>query len=215
LPYQYTIRAKVLFGRKIMRFKQWEMDRITDYIQRHTDGGLILDVGCSTGHMIEVLSKRFGANRVHGADIHLDSVERNRRVFDQNQFHHIHNGFFNEYAGRFNAVTLMHVLEHVDHPVQVLKEAKLLLSDEGILVVSVPTERIRGDAAVFENLLNIARGKFFNVHVRKYNYNLLVDEVNEAGLDILDYRFNHSFFSKSNRKRFSNHSLILYTKKSQ
>jgi len=138
LPYQYTVRAKVLFGQKIMRFKQWEMDRIADYIQKHANGGPILDVGCSTGHMIEVLSNRFGAHRVHGADIHLDSVKRNRRVFDQNEFHHIQNGFFNENAGRFNAVTLMHVLEHVDHPIQTLKEVKTLLSDDGILAVSVP-----------------------------------------------------------------------------
>jgi len=215
LPYQYTVRAKVLFGQKIMRFKQWEMDRIADYIQKHANGGPILDVGCSTGHMIEVLSNRFGAHRVHGADIHLDSVKRNRRVFDQNEFHHIQNGFFNENAGRFNAVTLMHVLEHVDHPIQTLKEVKTLLSDDGILAVSVPMERVRGDAALFENLLNMGRGKFVNVHVRKYNYNRLVNEVKEAGLDILDYRFNHSFIPESNRKRFANHSLILYTKNSQ
>ena len=66
LPYQYTIKAKVMFGRKIMRYKQWEMDHISTFIQTHANGGAILDMGCSTGHMVEILSNHFGVNQIHG-----------------------------------------------------------------------------------------------------------------------------------------------------
>lgn len=213
LPYQYTIRAKVLFGRKIMRYKQWEMDQITDFIHSNVNDGPILDMGCSTGHMVEILSKRFGHDRVHGADIHLDSVERNRTVYPQNQFHHIQNGFYKKNKEQFNAVTLMHVLEHVDNPVHLLKDVKSLLSHDGILALSVPLERIRGDAAVFENILNWGRGKFINVHVRKYGFDSLCVDVKKAGLDIISHRYIHGFFPSANRKRFANYSLIMYTKK--
>jgi 2-polyprenyl-3-methyl-5-hydroxy-6-metoxy-1,4-benzoquinol methylase len=213
LPYQYTIQAKVLFGRKVMRYKQWEMDHIAGYLETHANGGTIIDMGCSTGHMVEVLSEYFGHNRIHGADIHLDSVNRNRTNFQLNQFHHIQNGFYKENAGRFSAVTLMHVLEHVDQPIQMLKDVKHLLTEDGILALSVPQERIRGDAAVFENLLNIGRGKFVNVHVRNYNYGRLAQDVHAAGLDILSHRYIHGFFPTVNDKRFGNYSLILYTKK--
>ena len=77
-----------MFGRKIMHYKQWEMDHISTFIQTHANGGAILDMGCSTGHMVEALSNHFGANRIHGADIHIDSVNRNRKVFRDNQFHY-------------------------------------------------------------------------------------------------------------------------------
>ncbi|MEA1882005.1 MAG: class I SAM-dependent methyltransferase [Candidatus Marinimicrobia bacterium] len=195
-----------------MRYKQWEMDHISRFIQTHANGGDILDMGCSTGHMVEVLSKQFGAHRVHGADIHLDSVERNRYVFQHNQFHQVRNGFYKEYRRRFGVVTLMHVLEHVDHPVNLLQNVRNLLSKDGFLVLSVPLERIRGDSAIFENVLNMGRGKFVNVHVRKYCYDKLVGEVKAAGLEILSHRYIHFFSSTANQERFANYSLILYTK---
>ena len=213
LPYQYTIQAKVLFGRKVMRYKQWEMDHIADYLKTHANGGAILDMGCSTGHMVEILSNHFGANRIHGADIHIDLVKRNRKVFKDNQFHHVQNGFYEEYEGRYSVVTLMHVLEHVDHPVQTLKKIRSLLSDNGVLVLSVPQDRIRGDSAIFENILNVCRGKFANVHVRNYKYGSLQKDVNGAGLEIISHRYIHCYRENSNKERMGNYSLILYTKK--
>jgi len=45
LPYQYTIKAKAMFGRKIMRYKQWEMDHISTFIQTHANGGATLGYG--------------------------------------------------------------------------------------------------------------------------------------------------------------------------
>ena len=180
-----------MFGRKIMRYKQWEMDHISTFIQTHANGGAILDMGCSTGHMVEILSNHFGANRIHGADIHIDLVKRNRKVFKNNQFHHVQNGFYEGHEGRYSVVTLMHVLEHVDYPVQTLKKIQSLLSDNGVLVLSVPQDRIRGDSAIFENILNVCRGKFANVHVRNYKYGSLQKDVNGAGLEIISHRYIH------------------------
>ena len=202
-----------MFGRKIMRYKQWEMDHISTFIQTHANGGAILDMGCSTGHMVEILSNHFGANRIHGADIHIDLVKRNRKVFKNNQFHHVQNGFYEGHEGRYSVVTLMHVLEHVDHPIQTLKEIRSLLTDNGVLVLSVPQDRIRGDSAIFENILNVCRGKFVNVHVRNYKYGPLQKDVNAAGLEIISHRYIHCYRENSNKKRMGNYSLILYTKK--
>ena len=60
LSYQFIIRVKVFFGRKILRFKQWEMNHIIDFINTHGHSKPILDIGCSTGHMVEELSQHFG-----------------------------------------------------------------------------------------------------------------------------------------------------------
>ena len=196
-----------------MRYKQWEMDHIADYLKTHANGGAILDMGCSTGHMVEILSNHFGANRIHGADIHIDLVKRNRKVFKNNQFHHVQNGFYEGHEGRYSVVTLMHVLEHVDYPVQTLKKIQSLLSDNGVLVLSVPQDRIRGDSAIFENILNVCRGKFANVHVRNYKYGSLQKDVNGAGLEIISHRYIHCYRENSNKERMGNYSLILYTKK--
>ena len=44
--------------------------------------------------------------------------------------------------GVFDGVVLMSVLEHVEHPGEVLEEAHRVLSPEGIFVVLVPNDRV-------------------------------------------------------------------------
>ena len=106
----------------------------------------------------------------------------------------------------------MHVLEHIEEPVPFLQKIIKLLDKNGILVVSVPQERIRGDLAFFENIYNLFRGKFKNVHLRNYTYNTLSDELNEAGLNIQYHKYNNMLSRNSNKRRLTNHSLIVYTK---
>jgi SAM-dependent methyltransferase len=40
--------------------------------------------------------------------------------------------------GKFDVITLWHVLEHIPHPVDLLKRLRALLADDGVIVVSVP-----------------------------------------------------------------------------
>ena len=213
LPYQFLVGFKVFFGRKILRHKQWEMDHVTNYLSENINGGMILDVGCSTGHLTKCLSNRFGSNRVAGADISFNSVKRNRNLYDDINFHHIHNGFYNDHEVRYSAITLMHVLEHIVKPVEFINEVTKLLDDNGILVISVPQERIRGDLAIFENIFNIVRGKFQNVHLRNYTFKSLSNQLDSAGLQIQDFKYNSLLRKKSNYVGLMNHSLIMYTKK--
>lgn len=212
LPYQLLVSLKANIGRKIFRFKQWEMDHTRNYLVDHVNGGKILDLGCSTGYFTRYLSDQFGYRRVAGADISLSSIKRNNALFDPIKFHHIHNGFYKEHGQRYSAITLMHVLEHVENPVPLLKNISTLLEKDGILVICVPQERVRGDAALFENVYNLVRGRFHNVHLRRYTYDSLTEDVETAGLRVLDHKFCNMFNPASNRKRKSNHSLTLYTK---
>ena len=213
LTYQYLVGFKVLFGRKILRHKQWEMDHVTNYLSDNINRGMILDIGCSTGHLTQCLSNRFGPDRVAGADISINSVKRNRELYDGINFHHIHNGFYNDHEARYSAITLMHVLEHIVEPIEFLNEVTKLLDNNGILVISVPQERIRGDLAVFENIFNIARGKFQNVHLRNYTFKSLSNELDSAGLYVQDFKYNSLLRKKSNDVGLMNHSLIMYAKK--
>ncbi len=212
LPYQLLVSLKANIGRKIFRFKQWEMDHATDYLVNNMNGGMILDLGCSTGYFTRYLSEQFGAERVEGADISLSSIMRNNELFDPIKFHHIHNGFYKEHGQQYSAITLMHVLEHVENPVPFLKNIITLLEKDGILVICVPQERVRGDAAVFENMYNLIRGNFQNVHLRRYNYDSLAADLEKAGLSILEHNYCNMIYQNSNRKCFSNHSLTFYTK---
>ena len=212
LLYQLLVGGKVIFGRKFMRHKQWEMNHVSNYLKENINGGMILDIGCSTGYLTHHLSKQFDPGRVAGADISLASIQRNRTLFDQIKFYHIYNGFYKEHDTRYAAITLMHVLEHIESPVPFLNNITKILDKNGILVISVPQERIRGDLALVENIFNLFRGKFKNVHLRKYTYDTLTTDLIKAGLNIQDHKYNNMLNRNSNKQCLTNHSLIVYTK---
>ena len=96
LLYQRLVGAKVIFGRKFMRHKQWEMNHVANYLLENAGNGRILDIGCSTGYLTNHLSKQFGPGIVSGADISLASIQRNRSLFDKINFYHIDNNFYQE-----------------------------------------------------------------------------------------------------------------------
>ena len=70
-------------------------------------------------------------------------------------------------------ITLLDVIEHLDDPVATLREAARVLSDEGVLVVTVPAHEFLWSGA--DELLG---------HVRRYNRKMLRGQLSDAGFVI-------------------------------
>jgi|TARA_Y100000310_G_scaffold232797_1_gene235648 2-polyprenyl-3-methyl-5-hydroxy-6-metoxy-1,4-benzoquinol methylase len=209
--YQKIVGAKTFMGASFLNYKQREADCIVEYIERQGNSGQIVDIGCSTGYFSRRLADRFGSDTVQGADISQKSIRKCRERHPDIQFHHIGNGFYEDNFGRFEYVLLAHVLEHVDDPLALLEKVKRLMTEQGSLIVSVPQERIRGDSAFPENLYNLIRLKFENVHRVNYCADKLSTVLGEAGLQITDHRYINAFRSKMNERHFSNHSLVAHS----
>lgn len=198
-------------GARLLNYKQREADCIVEYIERQGNSGEIVDIGCSTGYFSRRLADHFGSDKVHGADVSRKSISKCRERHPDINFHHIGNGFYEDNTGRFEYVLLAHVLEHVDVPAELLAKVKGLLTAQGSLIVCVPQERIRGDSALPENLYNLIRLKFENVHRVKYCPDKLSTALIDAGLQITDHRYINAFRSKMNERHFSNHSLVAHS----
>lgn len=94
-----------------------------------------MDVGCRNGRYL-----KYFTNDSVGIDVNRDALAqcRNNRLqvrrVDINQ-----KGLpFNNAA--FEAILCSHVLEHLDNPLQVLREANNILSDDGVLILGLPIE---------------------------------------------------------------------------
>ncbi len=96
----------------------------------------ILDIGASSGMLLETFKKEFGA---HVRGVEPGDAYRALAEAKGIPMHSSIEALTATQPNRFDLITFMHVLEHLEHPIQTLKQLKEgLLSEEGFLLVEVP-----------------------------------------------------------------------------
>ncbi|HUO01267.1 MAG TPA: class I SAM-dependent methyltransferase [Rhizomicrobium sp.] len=112
----------------------------------------LLDVGCGPGFFLQTALRRGWL--AHGIEPSRQAAAHARSLGAQ-----VIEGFFNDASaaalGRFDAVTLSNVLEHVPDPAHLLHLARGLLEPGGVICITVPNEfsptQIAGRAAIGAN----------------------------------------------------------------
>lgn len=92
-------------------------------------------------------------------------------------------------ADRFDAVFLIHTLEHMDEPVELLRRIGSWLSPGGRLFLVVPNAHAASrQIAVAMGLISeptaVTEGEYLHGHRRTYNLDALVGHVHSAGLSV-------------------------------
>jgi len=101
------------------------------------DGSRVLDVGCSTGNFGEALERLKGCTVV-GVDLNeKDIAQAKTRITEAHVFDIASPGALERF-GRFDVVVFADVIEHIPDPRAVLRAARDLLADEGVVVYSIP-----------------------------------------------------------------------------
>ena len=104
-------------------------------IEKIKPGGAILDAGCGNGRFLKNMNSRgwkcYGID-ISAHDVEIAGAEPGIKVFcqDMNDIE-LPEKFF-------DAVTFWHSFEHMREPSRILKMARGLLKDDGILFISVP-----------------------------------------------------------------------------
>ncbi|MEK7541378.1 MAG: methyltransferase domain-containing protein [Patescibacteria group bacterium] len=119
-----------LAGRKLAA------DRAAVLEERTWRGKTVLDVGCGTGETVYHIARR-GARRVVGLDYSAQAIAVARETYRHR------NLFFEkkdvrDVREKFDVIFTMGTLEHMDHPLPLLKKLKALLNPGGSLIVTSP-----------------------------------------------------------------------------
>jgi 2-polyprenyl-3-methyl-5-hydroxy-6-metoxy-1,4-benzoquinol methylase len=130
------------FLRKI--FKNFDLHREELALNFLDKGDKLLDVGCGRGSLLFKAKQKF--NEVYGIDISPSRIEQAKKdafvKFPENHSIQLSLCNINEKINytdcTFDAVTLIHILEHVFDPYFVVSEAYRVLKQNGILVANVP-----------------------------------------------------------------------------
>ncbi|KKU08919.1 MAG: hypothetical protein UX13_C0054G0001, partial [Candidatus Woesebacteria bacterium GW2011_GWB1_45_5] len=105
--------------------------------------GKILDIGCADGMFSKVIFDKTKAKELIGMDVLASSINWAEKHWAKSKgmkffVGDAHNLKFE--SGTFDAVVALEVLEHVENPVEVLKEIKRTLKKGGYGVFLVPSD---------------------------------------------------------------------------
>lgn len=133
-------------------------------------GGAILDVGCGTGYFIESVAERYEA---WGVDPSATAVAMCRRRGLERVVEGSAYDLSAVNGRRFDAVTFLDVLEHLDDDARALREAVRVLRPGGVVIATVPAFMFlwSGHDVV-------------NHHRRRYRLRQLGARFREAGLTV-------------------------------
>jgi SAM-dependent methyltransferase len=98
-------------------------------------GGRMLDVGCGSGAMLRAFSGLGGAWELHGQEPNVKSRESLLKIRGVRE---IHGGAVADVPGKFDFISIIHALEHVEDPVPFLAGVRDKLSPGGLLLIEVP-----------------------------------------------------------------------------
>lgn len=115
--------------------------RLVEQLRQRIDlprQGRLLDLGCGNGAMLRAFSEQLPDWTLAGNE--LD--DRNRAVIESiPHVEQLYSGELEAVPGTFDAITLLHVLEHVPQPVDFLRRVAAKLNSNGLVVVEVPDHR--------------------------------------------------------------------------
>lgn len=92
----------------------------------------LLDIGCSRGYLLDLFAE--GGVTVAGVESNLNYVETKQPVFQNLEDVH----------RTYDAISLIHVLEHIGEPVRYLQYVRNLMHDKTRLYIEIPSANSKG-----------------------------------------------------------------------
>lgn len=169
--YEGSTREIELFRDRYVRVSEF---LIAELGRLRPEKGALLDVGCGYGYFL-VEARRKGWN-VFGTELSQIAVNYARE--EQN----LPNVFFSDLSniefsvGKFDAINLTNVLEHVPSPTQILENCRNRLQENGVLLIRVPNMDFYNLKENFNSILKrigLAKGGELNYLATRPPYHLI------------------------------------------
>jgi trans-aconitate methyltransferase len=100
--------------------------------------GRLLDFGCGNGGFLSAFAARFPEWELDAAETDDRHIESLRKIPGFGRLYGVH---ADELPGRYDLISLVHVLEHLENPAAVLAALRGKASHGGVLLVEVPSWR--------------------------------------------------------------------------
>lgn len=114
------------------------------------NSGIFLDIGCNKGFLLREFSSKFPHWSVFG---HEASTFYESFVKKIPRFGGFYSGDLGKIKERFDLISMVHTLEHINNPSKFLSRVRGLLNTDGSLLIQVPNYSLNAfDILVFEHV---------------------------------------------------------------
>lgn len=160
-----------------------------EILERFCKKGAVLDFGCGAGQMLRTAKKR-GWEYVAGVEPGA-VARRNLRQEGFDVWTDLAEA--HEFRGKLDAVTMIHVLEHLREPAKVLHGLHEMLRPEGILLIEVPNAdslraRIAGSVVSSFFPRESQRYQAFPIHLYHFNARQLIKFIEQHDFQVVELR---------------------------
>lgn len=165
----------------------------------------VLDVGCGNGFMLSYLNKKFNKFGIDNDDLAIEHAKKfaDIRKADLNKGIKINK--------KFDLIILYHVIEHLEEPINFLKQIiKKNLSKGGYLVIGTPDF----DSAMARRYKNNFRLLHDQTHISLFSFYSLCNFFKTVNLKIIDVHFPYfetSYFNMNELKKLAKLNKKVYS----
>lgn len=158
----------------ILRYSRYGLQRIERLLEFAKAGDKLLDIGSGSGEFI-YLAKLAGFD-VKGLEPHEGYSEYTRKTFDADIITSPLE-YANIAEGSLDVVTMHHVLEHLQYPINSLAIINKWIKMGGLIVIDVPN---------IEHSLHAASTRFHYAHIYNFNHKTLKATLTKAGFEVIE-----------------------------
>lgn len=166
----------------------WEKE-IKDILKFDKKRNAILDIGSCMGDFLKVAKNYF--NYCEGVEVAQNMAEFTNQKLNIK----IHIGAFSEihFTKKYSCIHMSHVIEHIPNPQDWIRKAKLVLEDDGILVMSVPNmNSLNRQLKLVMKKIGLRKGKWSdNTRTPDHLFEPTIESTlrffNENGFKVLNY----------------------------
>ena len=137
--YQKTKPNYIIGNEKDIRYQNYTFDEKLDFIESKISGKQkkILDIGSGPGFFLRRAKKRgWNVLGIEPSPIAYEYAKKQKIPTVQKFFHEVNI----KQLGKFDVIHMYDVLEHVNDPINILKESYSLLKKGGIIIIEVPND---------------------------------------------------------------------------
>jgi len=119
----------------IVKMDTFKFENIAHHI---IDGRFVVDLGCGTGELCDVIKKLRPNCAVHGVDYSVEAIKQAKKKNPSNIYEVSDIATTGFEANQFDYVVSTETIEHLEKPEELLREASRLLRINGVFMLTTP-----------------------------------------------------------------------------